>query len=199
MTGEQTKKCPYCAEDIKVEAIKCKHCGGELTKKGKAKKPKKKTSCLTMLIFIFFIAPIIIMAIMSSIPSNEPKVITKTRDINNVKLKDGERLTQLGYEKLKVVENYYFLIETNDLSEENLELISKKIKGVMCSMDCNISLYDEKKAYDLDTEYNKLANQGKFQEAENHKKQNEKYLEEHLVGFYDFDNLFWYYMYKVGK
>lgn len=26
----QTKTCPFCAEDVKFEAIKCKHCGSEL-------------------------------------------------------------------------------------------------------------------------------------------------------------------------
>jgi predicted amidophosphoribosyltransferase len=31
-TGEygQLKKCPFCAESVRKEAIKCKHCGSEL-------------------------------------------------------------------------------------------------------------------------------------------------------------------------
>lgn len=34
MSDPETKKCPFCAEPILVEAIKCKHCGSSIPQPG---------------------------------------------------------------------------------------------------------------------------------------------------------------------
>lgn len=36
-TVGETKKCPFCAEDVKAAAIKCKHCGSDLADRGSVK------------------------------------------------------------------------------------------------------------------------------------------------------------------
>lgn len=91
---EEIKKCPFCAEDIKKDAVKCKHCGEylmekqpqEIIEKGKVKCPfcdsiiipqKKQATgsgCLiAIILLIFFVVPGIIYIVWDSSRKQCPK------------------------------------------------------------------------------------------------------------------------------
>jgi predicted nucleic acid-binding Zn ribbon protein len=56
----ETKKCPYCAEEIDVNAIKCKHCGEFLTKEAKKEHRSENSSGLVTTLIILAIIVLVL-------------------------------------------------------------------------------------------------------------------------------------------
>lgn len=105
-----------------------------------------------------------------------------------------EEVQKLGYEESKTVENFFYLFLGNEKSKENLERIAKDIKTKECKKPCNISLFDDKRAYELDRERSNLTTKEAI-DAWNNK--DYIYVAEHLLGQLTFDtDTFLYYPLK---
>ncbi len=108
---------------------------------------------------------------------------------NPAPVEEKKPYDELGVERNPLVTNYYYLIDASKMTEAEVEQLARDIKAGVCDRDCNISLYDDRKAYVLEQERKKLA--GDFNtmgQVPQWDKENAKFLGEHVVGFLEFSS-----------
>lgn len=101
--------------------------------------------------------------------------------------KVGHQGQQINYQIIdkqenSAVENYKVLIKSGEDSKTVVDTVKKQ-----CQKQCNIEVYNDRKALDLEKQYDDLISaQTAPQDLEAWKKQNYVYVADHLVGYMDF-------------
>ena len=107
---------------------------------------------------------------------------------------------KLSYKDAGNVENFAFLYAGSDKSEDYLEKLAKEIKSKECKKQCNIDLYDDKEAFNLQKQYDQMMStfDTKQSDLDAWKKKNYVFVADHLLGYLEFsdEEHFNYYPYK---
>ena len=97
------KKCPYCAEEIQDEAIKCKHCGSMLVEK---KDEKWYFRVSTLVIGFLFVGPLVLPLVWLN-----PRFSPKAKIIISIAMVALTYLIAVAFiDSLKSISSYYKLI-----------------------------------------------------------------------------------------
>lgn len=83
--NNETKRCPYCGEEIKSAAIKCRHCGEFLNKSDEKVEIKKGAKNNTVII-ITMVAIVIITALIVGFNKNLFKILLPTDNLKSEKV-----------------------------------------------------------------------------------------------------------------
>lgn len=102
---------------------------------------------------------------------------------------------KFSYQEMATVENHVFIYYGQDKSEKYLENLTRQIKMDVCIKPCNIALFDDKKAAELDAQMRTITNEVSEKEW---KRKNYVFVADHLPAYLEFegDGIFFYYIYK---
>lgn len=170
----------------------------------KAKKALQGCGACSLILLFLAVAGAIIDG--GNTPAETPQTVATESESGTVE----STVTLLGTDHNNAVENFDFLVATDDLSEENLLQIAQNVKSENCSKDCNLWFYDDESAYKLQKEFEglevewreemingQLTAEGLQTNIDNWNKENYIFVADHYLGFLSFDSdFFWLYPYK---
>ena len=196
----ETKKCPYCSEEILADAKKCKHCGEYLddTLKAKAQQETKvvaKEGCFLQTLNVGCIAIIIIVGVLIlalflintfSSKSNESTTIESTESLN---IKPPEKL--IPYEIIREwkIPNGGFgrviVVSPQYRNKQDLQALGLNLRyDTRNDRNSLIEVFDNKKAADLSR---KVANLSKEEGALFDKHKIGQYFQNINTGYHRFN------------